>query len=136
MQERIIYRKKNFDEAEKKRLFRKRVMTSRNDMLSHKLSLKKFVINSLRKKCDRNFGKKSSNIPTYLIEEMKQSMKNTMKEKIRQAQRIQEETDQASDHSISPERRLTNPFKQYVKTLPKTSGGNVLSPLSSRKMTR
>jgi len=54
-------------------------MTSRNNLLDRKLSLKTFVLQQLRKK-NKNFGKNKINIPPYLLAEMRKSSEVTKKE--------------------------------------------------------
>jgi hypothetical protein len=41
------------------------------DVPEKELSLKSFVINALKQKCNRNIGKNKLNIPKYLVDEMK-----------------------------------------------------------------
>lgn len=60
-------------EIERRKVLKKTVLTSRNEHLDSKISLKKFVVHALRKKSNPNFGKNSLNIPPYLLEEMKRS---------------------------------------------------------------
>lgn len=55
---------------------RKNIMSSKSDYLTKQLGLKKFVINALRRKCNRNIGKNKLNIPKYLVDEMKHAMRS------------------------------------------------------------